>query len=110
MSKEKYTPEAIASAYKMPIEGLRVLRELTDAAQAQDSLAFLVRAHGELEIWIAAVRERYIGSASAMLNSAGARAELEMLQPFPLHSDTAPAATPAKVTGATGFQPNKEES
>lgn len=86
-----------------------MLRELMDAAHANNPMQFLIRAHGELEAYINTVRESYINRASGLLASAGASAELEMLHPFPAKQDTERVEKP-KTGNITGFQPNKEEN
>lgn len=105
---EMFNPEAIAKAAKMPVEGLRVLRELMDAAQANDPMSFLVRAHRELESYISVVRESYINRASGILSAAGASAELELMHPFPAGQGPVSPVSPNSPQ-PTGFQPNKEE-
>lgn len=107
----KFYPEAIAESVEMPPGGLRVLRELMDAARSNDPLGCLIRAHRELEGYISVIRESYVNSASGLLNTAGAGGDIEMMHPFP-NSPNSPAvpAQPQRKPQITGFQPNKEES
>lgn len=103
--RKNYSPEMIGYATKMPMQAVRVLRELMDAAESQFPLESLIRAHRELESYIGTARQNYLNQASGMMDTAGASADVHLVQPFP----DRPGQEQKKPTGVTGFQPNKED-
>lgn len=106
--KSVYSPELIGEKLRMPLPGIRVLRELVDASETQQSLPALLRAHKELLEWIANVRQQYLQQASSLLDTAGAYSDVQLIHPFPETpgdvNDTYTAKAPA------GFAVNKEEN
>lgn len=81
--KEKYSPEVISQVLRFPLNATRVLREIVDAAETNDPMDSLVRAHRELQNWIKEVRNSYVNKASQLLDTAGAYSAIEMIEPFP---------------------------
>ena len=105
--KAVYSPEVIGEALKMPLQGIRVLREVIDATETNQPLPILLRAHKELMEWIGSVRQQYLNQASSLLDSAGAFSDVQLIEPFPetgAMQDTYTAKTTA------GFARNKEEN
>lgn len=106
--KSVYSPELIGEKLKLPLNAIRVLREIVDASETQYSLPSLLRAHTELLAWIESVRQNYLNQASSLLDTAGAFSDVQLIHPFPELpqglQDTYTSKAPA------GFTKNQEEN